>query len=194
MRKLVIKTASITLAVVIGLMVILFGALCIFSPSSVAKLFDGAGGYSASVFFYEKQYNKSQQLDDLYVLVLKLDENKDAQKTREYLTEFLSTDGVKDYCKNLDSSNGKMTTYEYLSGKCALAIYTDTGIGDTIRFLEQSVADGYGDYNAYSMVISSFSDVLTVEELTAIKTSIQSLNKNNQYTQRDIKIINELLN
>ena len=193
MRKLVIKTASITLAVTIGLMFLLFGALCLFSPKSVAKTFESLGGQSVSIFFYEKQYDKTENIDDLYVLVLNLDYQKNASKTREYLTEFLSIDGVKDYCKNLDTSNSKMSTYEYLSGKCACAIYLDTGIGDTIRFLEQSVADGYGDYNAYSMVISEFSDVLTDEELIAIKTSIQSLSRSNQYTNRDINIINELL-
>ncbi len=194
MKKLVIKTASITLAVIIGIIALTFGTLCLFAPKSVAKLFDGAGGYSASVFFYEKQYNKTKNQDDLYVLVLKLDEQEDALKTRQYLTEFLKIDGIKEYCKNLDTIGNKMTTYEYLSGKCACAIYLDTGIGDTIRFLEQSVKDGYGDYNAYSIVISEFSSVLTKEELNALKQSIQDQNVNNDYTKRDINLINQLLN
>lgn len=193
MKKLVIKTASITLAVIIGVMALTFGALCIFAPKTVAGLFDGAGGYSASVFFYEKQYNKTQSTDDLYYLVLKLDDQKDPTKTREYLSVFLALEGVEDYCKTFDTTNNKMTTYEYLNGKYACAIYKDTGIGDTITFLEKSVADGYTDYNAYSTIISVYGEVLTTEELNALKSSIQGLTRTNQYVTRDINLINELL-
>ncbi|MBO5714534.1 MAG: hypothetical protein J6R83_03815 [Clostridia bacterium] len=86
-----------------------------------------------------------------------------------------------------------MTTYEYLNGKYACAIYKDTGIGDTIRFLEESVADGYTDYNAYSIIISVYGEDLTTEELNALKSSIQGLTRTNQYVTRDINLINELL-
>jgi hypothetical protein len=108
MKKLVIKTASITLAVIIGIMALTFGALCLFAPKTVARLFDGAGGYSPSVFFYEKQYNKTQSTDDLYYLVLKLDDQKDPTKTREYLSVFLQLEDVEDYCKTFDTTNNKM--------------------------------------------------------------------------------------
>lgn len=193
MKKLVIKTAVITLAVIIALVGLLFGAFCLFSPVTLAKFFDGAGNYSLSVTFYEKQYKKTQDLSDLYVLSVKLDQGKDAQKTERYLSVFLTTDGVNDYCKKYDDTNSAVTTYEYLNGKYVCALYSVKGIDQALDYLEESVCDEYNDYNGYSILLGEYSSNLSNEELNKILQSLNGLTVQSRFKDRDIKIVTDLL-
>ncbi len=193
MKKLVIKTAVITLAVIIALVGLLFGAFCLFSPVTLAKFFDGAGNYSLSVTFYEKQYKKTQDLSDLYVLSVKLDQGKDAQKTERYLSVFLTTDGVNDYCKKYDDTNNAFTTYEYLNGKYVCALYSVKGIDQALDYLEESVCNEYNDYNGYSILLGEYSSTLSNQELNKILQSLNGLTVQSRFKDRDIKIVTDLL-
>lgn len=193
MKKLVIKTAVITLAVIIALVGLLFGAFCLFSPVTLAKFFDGAGNYSLSVTFYEKQYKKTQDLSDLYVLSVKLDQGKDAQKTERYLSVFLTTDGVNDYCKKYDDTNSVFTTYEYLNGKYVCALYSVKGIDQALDYLEESVCNEYNDYNGYSILLGEYSSTLSNQELNKILQSLNGLTVQSRFKDRDIKIVTDLL-
>jgi len=98
LKKLIIKTSLITLAVTLCALMITFGALALFAPKTVAGIFDGVGGYSASVFFYEKQYNKSGEIDDLAVLVDKIDEDKEPLKAEKYIETLISREDFATYC------------------------------------------------------------------------------------------------
>ena len=69
MKNLVIKTVVITLAAIVSLMAITFGALTVFTPKTLGGVFDGAGNYSAAVFFYDLQYEKTGDIEDLAVLI-----------------------------------------------------------------------------------------------------------------------------
>lgn len=193
MKKLVLKTAGITLAVIIMIAGLIFGAFAIFSPKTLAKFFDGAGNYSLSVIFYEKQYNKTQDISDLYVLSVKLDDEKDAEKTQKYLAEFLSSEGVKDYCANFDNIGSGIKTYDYLNGKYVCALYSVKGITDTIIYLENSVKTDYNDFNGYSILLGEFSDTLTTEDLSKILTSLNGLSIDSEYKTRDINIVKSLM-
>ena len=67
MKKLVVKTICLSLAFLLGSICCAFGLATIFVPGRVGDIFDGVGAYSASVFFYEKEYRKTEDINDLYL-------------------------------------------------------------------------------------------------------------------------------
>ncbi len=114
MKKLVLKTVLITLASIIGAALITFGAMSIFAPGTVAGFFDDLGNYSASVFFYEKEYIKSGDIDDLVVLIDKAYAENDGARTEEYLSELIGHKDFSDYCATKDAENsGGLSTEDY---------------------------------------------------------------------------------
>ncbi len=82
----------------IGAVIIAFGAFAMFAPGRVASFFDGVGGYSASVFFYERQYEKTGDFSDLVVLVDKLDDQADKYTAEKYLKIFIEHQDFESYC------------------------------------------------------------------------------------------------
>jgi len=115
LKKLVIKTVLITVAALIGAMALTFGAMAIFAPRSVAGFFDGVGNYSASVFFYEKEYEKTDDIEDLVVIIGKALANDDNEKAEKYTKELLEREDFSSYCLECDKDlkQGEMTTEEY---------------------------------------------------------------------------------
>ena len=71
--KLIGKTIAITLASVIGALLIAFGAAALFAPRLVADMFDDMGAYSASIHFYERNFESTKTTDDLVLLIDKID-------------------------------------------------------------------------------------------------------------------------
>ncbi len=100
MRKLVIKTAVITLASLLVALAITFGAFALFAPRSLAGFFDGVGNYSASVFFYEKQYGNTEDFNDLVVLVDKIDDVSDGERAKKYLAILINHADFEEFCSN----------------------------------------------------------------------------------------------
>ena len=98
MKKLVIKTAVITIVSLLGAVIVAFGAFAMFAPGSVAEFFDGVGSYSTSVFFYERQFEKSADFEDLALLVNKIDDEKDAERADKYLLLFINHEEFNSYC------------------------------------------------------------------------------------------------
>lgn len=72
MRKLVIKTVLITLAVIILIGVCVFGGFAIFSPKVIGDKSEQIGSYKIACWAYEKQYEKDKteeafnELDFIY--------------------------------------------------------------------------------------------------------------------------------
>ncbi len=60
MRKLVLKTVFITLAVIIAIAGILFGAFAIFSPKIIGEKADKVASYKVACWAYAKQYDKDK--------------------------------------------------------------------------------------------------------------------------------------
>ena len=100
MKKLVIKTAVITLASILVALAITFGAFAMFAPRSLAVFFDGVGNYSASVFFYEKQYLKTENFSDLVELVNELDDANDSERAQKYLGILIAHEDFENFCAN----------------------------------------------------------------------------------------------
>ena len=100
-------------------MAITFGAIALFAPGFTAGIFNGVGNYSATVFFYEKQYAKTQSLIDLMILVDKVDYEKDGVKAEKYLELLVNH---KDFDKLSGVDGGTVSENEFYLGNYALVL------------------------------------------------------------------------
>lgn len=192
------KTVGITLAVIFGTIAIVFGALTLFFPRAMGDLFSDMGNYSGAVWFYEKQYNASSDVGDLVVLVSKLDEVADSEKTEKYSsdliahkdfnvylegqgkTDFISSDKAKEY---FYAKNAVSKTFV---GKMAEAISVSK------IFVEHY---GYTLYNPFRIIIATCGNKISVEDLSLLKSGIEGLMiTENQTVEKDIQDIQTLIN
>jgi hypothetical protein len=172
LKKLVLKTVAITLASIVLAFAVAFGAACIFAPKFLAKCFDGVGAYSASVFFYEKQYKKSGVIEDLALLVDNVDGEKDAEKAEKYLKLLVTDEWFESFCTLQDGGEATLiSTSEYYLGRYAVAL-VENGKGDeALEFCYSYVRDnGYTKNNPYRILVSDTGD--DKEFLATVKASL----------------------
>ncbi len=176
-KKLVIKTIVITVLTLVLMCLAVFGILTAFSPKTVGNFFDGVGSYSVAVSFYEREYLKTGDIYDLAFLLNKLDEEKSPDKTQKYSAKMVKNSKFSNYCEKEDlKSNSKIKTSEYVYGKLVVATFLNEGVLKAIEYCEEAVSlNGYTDYNAFRILISSKGRLMTNEELLELKNSINGL-------------------
>ena len=198
MQRLMWKTVGITLAVIFATVAIVFGALTLFYPKAMGDLFAEAGNYSTTVWFYEKQYGKTQSIEDLAVLVDHLDENKDCEKTEKYSTSLITSNAFNDYVESLVKAKDFATdvnAMEFYYGKCAISNAKLGQIDDTVLFCKNFVERvGYTNFNPFRIVIASCGDDLNVQDLTTLKLGIESLSLTGEKVNQDIQDIQNKIN
>ncbi len=169
------KTVAITLITVLGACLIIFGSLVLFAPARVANFFDSVGFYNSSIRLYEKQYGKSDSIDDLAVLILKLDQAKDSEKIEYYGEIMIEHEDYAEYCKSKDKDapKGSITTNEFYFGKYVVSLAKNDNITMAVSKANEFVLNnGYTDYNPFSVMISELGNELGVEKLNLIKKEI----------------------
>lgn len=178
MGKLILKTASITLAAVVGVFGALYAIFAIFSPKVLAAAYDKLGNYGLSVYYYESQYKKTEDLNDLYILCVKLDENSDAKKTEEYLSLLVRDDGYIAFCEEQDaSSSAAVSTQQFIDGKYIVCVYDNGGTAVAAARASELVkrGEGYSDYNVFSVLLAEFGTDLSDGDLDLLEAAINSL-------------------
>ena len=191
MKKLVIKTICITLASLIGAMIIAASATMLFAPAWVGRQFDGAGNYSASVFFYEKQYKKSGNIDDLNVLVLKLDIEKDSAKAEKYYKEILEH---KDFSKIVDGwKSTVISANDYYNGNYVLALAENGNFDEALGYAVNYVNDDYSLNNPIRVLIYSYLTEQMISEKNLIETELNKITENG-YLSMDKTYLDNLAN
>lgn len=180
LKKLVIKTAIITLASIIALMGLLYGVFALFIPKPLGDLFYKSGNYTAGMYYYEKQYNATKSTEDLWTLCLNVDVYGDSVRAEKYLTEFKSNPKFESNCAKLDEGNtDAMTTEEFIEGKLVCAIYINHGIDQAVSTAYDCVkafdlvGGEYTTYNPFFMLYSDPNFLLGVPELTKIRVQIE---------------------
>ena len=151
MKKLVLKTALITLCSIIALLGILYGVFALFFPKTLAKTFEALGSDNAAIHYYEKQYEKTEDLQDLITLCAKLDVYEDTERAEKYLTILVAKPGFYSTCLDSDVS-GQISNEEYFEGKWVVATYLKDGINKAIENSIFSIRKGnyrYSEYNPF---------------------------------------------
>lgn len=157
----------------LGVVVVAFGVTSLIAPKFLANIFDGVGGYSASIFFYEKQYEKTEDIYDLVLLVDKIEKEKDSVLAEEYLYKLINHEQFNEYC-NLSDGKGFLNTKEYYSGLYALSLCKNRTIEEAMNFASEFVAiNGYTIDNPFRVLISEYIGSGADQTLTIIKEKIQ---------------------
>ena len=195
MKKLVLKTVAITLASVIGALLLAFGCFALLSPGVLGKVFDGAGMYSASVFFYEKEYERTGDIDDLNRLVLTIDEDKDYALAEKYYKEIIEHKDFSKLCE-VQTINGKVTAKEYYYGNYALSVANNGKFSDALQIGKEFVSDNYTAYNPLRVLIYDYVSAERQQEITEALGVLQSLTVTDgqTYLSADINYLNGLIN
>ena len=174
MKKLILKTIAITLASILALCLLTFGVFALFFPAPTARFFDNIGGYSASVFFYEKQYNKTGDIEDLSNLVVKVDDENDSVRAESFLADLVYHQDFDKFCQeqDLDNTTG-VSTKEYYMGSYASVLVKNGKFEDALTVADDYVKEnGYTSFNPFSVIIMENGKSLTTENLTTLKLKI----------------------
>ncbi len=182
MRKLIIKTALITLAIIIGACAITLGALLLFSPKTIGDIADKANNYSFAMYCYKLQYNKSEDIEDLGNIVRIVDENEDATTAVYYCELIKDHSEFTNYCVEIDAetkadeNDNVMKEAEYIYSKYAVALINVDRFDTMVDVCKNyCTSNGYSMYSPFSAVIANCGENLTVSELTTIKQKLRSL-------------------
>ena len=173
LKKLVVKTIIITLVSVLGAFAITVGALCLFSPATCASFFDGVGNYSASVFFYEKHYDKTGDINVLDTLYIKSYEAEDYVRAEKYLFTLISHEGFDSLCAD-NASPDSLTDKEYYYSSYALVLAKNGKESQAIFTCETFVSEnGYTKYNPFRALVDEYKADATLS--ATLKNKIETI-------------------
>lgn len=153
MKNLVIKTIIITLISFLIAGAIAFGVLFFSAPGVLGKMFDGVGFNSASVFFYEKQYNKTKSIDDLNTLVLKIEVKYDSQRAEKYYKLILEHSEFDNLILG-QSQNRDMR--DFYASQYALALAENDKFSSAVDYAKDYCGNTYSQNNPFRVLIYDY--------------------------------------
>ena len=166
MKRLVIKTTLITLASIIGALIIAVGALCLFAPKTMANFFEDVGNYSASVFFYEKNYEKTGSISDLDELLLKVYVESDYELTEKYSKEMI---------EHVQFESLSVANKEYYYGCYVIALANNGKFDQAINVGKDFVQDyGYTVFNPLRILITDYLQDDMTENKQSLRQAVLS--------------------
>ncbi len=147
MTKLVVKTAALTLSIILLVAAFVFGAMSVFAPKTMANFFDKLDCYSISMYYYESQYKKTQDYDDLDDLCVLVNDVEDTERAYTYLAILCTSAEFKN---NDSEENTGMSYHEFFYAKyanSALILYGE----DRAKEIAEDYVKRFGEtkYNPY---------------------------------------------
>ena len=181
MKKLIIKTIVITISAIVCIVSAVFGVLCVFAPTSIASVFEDMGCYKESVFFYELEYEQSNDIEDLIVLVDKAYGNNDNKGLEKYLSNLIWHKDFYKYCKEQDLNlpANKMSTQDYFVGYYA-TVLIENGKFENALNMTKSYVDKftYTEFNPIRTIVKECLTILTAGQKTQLKNTILTFEQN----------------
>ena len=182
--KLIVKTAICTLAVLIGLALILFGAVSLAAPAAMLSVADDLGMEKLAASYSVAVYEKTSGVDDLAEAVERNYAAGEYSVCAEYGSLFLKDPGFSDYCAARDRAAGSaegitgsysqyasgiVASAQYWTGKKELSLSTAFGaIGETFpqnnAVISLAAAARSGNDKAFCTVLLSELKKLTIED------------------------------
>lgn len=197
MKKLVVKTAIITLASLICTLLIAFGALAVCAPNYLGRVFDGTGNHSVAVFFYEKQFEKTGNVDDLNTLVLKLDVKSDSQKAEKYYKKIIEHSDFESLCQSQNSQNGLIGAKDFYVGQYVLSLAYNGKFEQAVAYSKDYIGASYQKNNPFQALIYNYLTSDKVDQINAVKVALeeveQGLTETSQFLTEDKAHIDTLI-
>ena len=175
----------------------LFGLMWGVFPGTLARIADKMGNYSFAVSMYERQYLIDKKYDSLKDILIKINEEKDAEKTDKYSTIFIGDEKYISYVKenavHLFLTEEK--THEFFYGKCVISKVNDKSFSSAIEYARKFIDSfSYTEYNPARIVISEKLSVLSSSEKAALKSMIENYKNSSSPTENELVRINSDLN
>ncbi len=177
MKKLVLKTTIITLVSIALCLLIAFSVLAIGFPSVIAKGADKIGAKKTAVRFYERQYEKTDKIDDLYVLCFSAFNAQDYKTAEEYFTALNDKEGFESFCQDRDEErNSNILSLDVCNGALVRATFETEGLQTALELSVSLVAKwGYAEYSPFLFLLESYGKKLNATQLAQIKTNINAI-------------------
>ncbi len=179
MKKLILKTVAITLACIIGLCGLLFGAFILFCPHVLGKVSNDLGNESAAAYFYKLQCDKTGSCNDIAQYIYTLPSNGDQAKIEKYSLKMIENEGFEDYTsgKGAQIFGSDLAAKEYFYQKSAVASFmvstSETGDGDISKalntckiFVEKY---GYTKANPFRILVMMKGDMNASQKYDALQ-------------------------
>ncbi len=189
MKKVVIKSITITLIIILLVFTLFTLLLCTFFPKTVSNLTYRISAYDISVKYSEKAYQKSNSSYDLTILV----ERSIIAKNDEVTCKYANTLLVDEVFRKEILPTKTDDYLNYVSTSYVLALYNqekfDTCIDSAISYTNFSV----DEINATTTLISLLNENNDVELLQKLKDKLLQLEQN-ALTIKYVQVINSILN
>ncbi len=201
MTKLVVKTVLITVAAIILTLAAVYLCLALFFPKTLAKGWEDIGSYNLSLKYYEKQYEKTEDITDLSVICVKVNSEKDAVRAVKYLKILTENPKFSDLCAAEDANiaiDYGFTAYELYYGKYAIAAYYQGGITAAVNVANTATQHEYTEHNAFYVILSVVK-TLTASDGQAIAAAVSEIKSGLTdgeqigFADRDIDLANGIL-
>ncbi len=130
-----------------------FGVLTLTAPGFLGDIFNGAGFDSASVFFYEKQYNKTKSIDDLNTLVLKIEVKNDSERAEKYYKLILEH---SEFDNLISSQSQNKDMRDFYASQYALALAENNNFSDAVDYAKDYCGNTYSQTNPFRVLIYDY--------------------------------------
>ena len=191
MKKTIFITIAITIVSFLILLAIVFGALMFFAPLSLATLSKNVGNDNMAIYFYEVQYGKTGDINDLKTLLYQVNAEKNYTLSAKYSKIMVEDGGFAALSRSEDEADKTGLKFaDYVYGNYAVALYETGAEAEEIFAL-----DTYEDYrkdNIYQFLLDDDKVKQDGEFLVKIKEKLEEFEQN-EILQKDKDYIEILL-
>lgn len=113
MKKVILKSALITLAAIIAVALIVYGVFAFFFPASLASGYRGVSNYSVALKYSERAYRKNGDYNALLIVVNDAIDSENAEKITEYAEKALLNRDLSSSERCRISESYCLALYEY---------------------------------------------------------------------------------
>lgn len=152
MKKLILKTAIITLCITLVLAISIFGIISFGAPAAMMDFTASLGLKSASGDYAYEYYTRSAELPYLARSAELAYDCKDYETAHERLCALIENEGFSDLCAARDEATQNAGSYaQYVFGMTACAKYR---LGEKDAAAEFAVRNTPADFPEYSAAVS----------------------------------------
>ena len=186
MKKLIIKTCIITLIIILAVGFSFFWLVSIASPKIIADTAFKLNAKTTCINYSEKQYKKSESVDDLAILVERTAWANEYELTTKYAPILLSDANFSDYVlENKDDSYEK-----YIASLFVESLYKTGNKDKSIEVAFSYYSGESGSNTVRIIILTAKSDT---ETLTAVLKKLKAIENKTEETNYLIEQINNLI-
>lgn len=188
MKKLIIKTVTITIALMVAVGGLFYLTLAGLKPSVLGDFYFRLNNQSLTIKYSEKAYEKSQSIEDLSLLTERAIVFGQDALIQKHAVVLINDKDYKTFTKS------KNANYHYfiVSSLC-LSLYDSNKKGEAISTALNHTYE-YSQSNPVRYLIAKCVEVGDKTTLLGILDGLNSRSDKNQFVNQDIISINEFLN